>query len=318
MTMRDLIDELSGEIEIILANDFAITVTGTNYVPSSDDGGITFPNLDTKNQSCKLIETCVLYIDIRRSTELNLAHRPKTVAKLYSAFVRAMTKCARHYDGHVRGIIGDRVMVIYDKENAYVNAVNTAVLMHSTAKYLINKHFKQNEIACGIGIDAGRILATKTGFRRRGVEQYNYKSLVWLGRPANVASKLTDLANKDGESVTYQQLHSGYDVGGGSWQWFEQTPQQFLDGFDLGYNPRALNPKNPNWRSHIFSDRSIEIKAKTPPILMTKVVYDQFAKARPKDDMVLKGWFKKISPIKVTGYDGHVYGGDVIFTAFRD
>jgi|SRR5689334_5059946 class 3 adenylate cyclase len=36
------------------------------------------------------------------------------------------------------------------------------------------------------------------GLKRAGQcrEQYNCKNLLWLGRPANIASKLTDLANK--------------------------------------------------------------------------------------------------------------------------
>ena len=47
-------------------------------------------------------------------------------------------------------------------------------------EYIINRHFKANEVECGIGIDAGKMLATKTGLRRKGAEQANYKNLVWL------------------------------------------------------------------------------------------------------------------------------------------
>ncbi|TBG08447.1 adenylate/guanylate cyclase domain-containing protein [Rhizobium leguminosarum] len=317
--MNELRDELAGEVGTILAKEFAITVSTTNYVPNSSDGAITFPNLDASTQACKLIETCVLYIDIRRSTQLNLEHKPQTVAKLYSAFVRSMTKCARHYGGHVRGIIGDRVMVIFDKEDAYKNAVNTAILMHSTAKYVLNKHFSANEIECGIGIDAGRILATKTGFRRRGVEQYNYKNLVWLGRPANVASKLTDLANKKAETLTYPQLHSAFNAGGPSWTWLRVTPQQFLAGFDTVHYPAPsrLVPKDARWSSYLFSTESVDMKPATPPILMTKLVYDRFKQACPDDSSIKNGWFKKIDRLTVTGYSGDVYGGDVIFSVFK-
>jgi class 3 adenylate cyclase len=46
------------------------------------------------------------------------------------------------------------------------------------------------------------MMATKTGVRRR--------SLVWLGRPANVASKLTDLANKPEESVTIPVVQAAF------------------------------------------------------------------------------------------------------------
>jgi adenylate cyclase len=189
-------DEIDDEISKILASDFAIAVTGTSSVPHSGDPAITFPNLDDRFQRCEVIETAVLYVDIRRSTNLNLEHHPQTVAKLYSAFVRAMTRCAAEYRGHVRGIIGDRVMVLFNPSAAFTDAVNTAILMNTICKHVLNKHFKQNEVTCGIGIDYGRMLATKTGVRRHGYERHNYRSLVWLGRPANVASKLTDLANK--------------------------------------------------------------------------------------------------------------------------
>src|SRR3546814_17069669 len=83
--MSDLRDELAGEVETILSDAFTICTTNTAVAPHSDDVAITSPNLDAKTQSCKLIDTCVLYIDIRRSTELSIQHRPKTVAKLYSA-----------------------------------------------------------------------------------------------------------------------------------------------------------------------------------------------------------------------------------------
>ena len=160
MGTAELGDELEEEIGSILSADFVVEVTTTRSVPGMNDPSITFPNVDNSTLGAKLIETCVLYIDIRRSTELNLAHRPQTVAKLYSAFIRAMTRVARHYDGHVRGIVGDRVMVIFDAEASFINAVHCAVAMNTVASHIVNKHFKSNEVVCGIGIDYGRMLAT--------------------------------------------------------------------------------------------------------------------------------------------------------------
>lgn len=312
--MSDLRDELSGEVEIILSGDFAVTTTTTKSVPHSSDAAITFPNLDAKTQACKLIDTCVLYIDIRRSTELSITHKPQTVAKLYSAFVRAMTKCARHYGGHVRGIIGDRVMVIFDSEDCFANAVQCAILMNSAAKYVINKHFTRNEVECGIGIDSGKMLVTKTGFRRRGVEQHNYKSLVWLGRPANVASKLTDIANKGSQGMDLQTLSVAYarDVLD-PWTWVKEYPMNFVKNLDVAAG--ALTHKNPYYRSHIHTTEYFEERPATPPILMTEPVYNGFRMARPDSDTVKKGWFKKVT-VEVPGYKGNVYGGDVHFLAF--
>ena len=315
-TMSDLRDELSDEVGIILAADFSVTATSTSTVPHSSDGAITFPNLDTKTQACKLIDTCVLYIDIRRSTELSITHKPQTVAKLYSAFVRAMTKCARHYGGHVRGIIGDRVMVIFDCDDCFANAVDCAILMNSASKYVLNKHFMRNEVHCGIGIDAGKMLVTKTGFRRRGVEQHNYKNLVWLGRPANVASKLTDLANKSSETleIDTMQVAYGHNVFD-EWKWFKEYPINFVK--NLTVSGGIIEHNNPNYLSHIHSSEYLTTREATKPILMTAPVYNGFKTARPDDSSIKYGWFKKVT-LEVSGYTGDVYGGDVHFIAFRE
>lgn len=212
MSLEDLRDELSEEVAAIFDSQFSISVTETNTVPQSDDPAITFPNLDTQTQGSKLITTCVLYIDMRKSTDLSYAHKPRTVAKLYSAFVRAMTRTARYHGGHVRGIIGDRVMVLFDVKDCFANAVHCAIAMNTVAQYIINKHFKANEVRFGIGIDHGRMLVTKAGIRRHGIEQSNYRNLVWLGRPANVASKLTDAANKPAEFEMVPKVRVAYET----------------------------------------------------------------------------------------------------------
>lgn len=314
--MSDLRDELSDEVGIILAKEFDVTATATKIVPHSSDGAIKFPNLDAKTQACKLIDTCVLYIDIRRSTELSITHKPKTVAKLYSSFVRAMTKCARHYGGHVRGIIGDRVMVIFDCDNCFRKAVDCAILMNSTAQYVINKHFTRNDVQCGIGIDTGKMLVTKTGFRRRGVEQHSYKNLVWLGRPANVASKLTDIANKPAEGINCDMVRVGFQSAfSPDWHWVNVWPSQFSRDVSHTFLT-GMTHSNPNYRSHFITTEYIETRSATPPILMTDSVYRALKDAHPTVDYVVANWFKPVT-VEVPGYDGAVYGEDVIFTAFR-
>ena len=85
MGLKELRVEIDDEVSTVLGSDFAIEVTRTRAVPHASDPAITFPDVTTKTQGTKLIETCVLDIDIRRSTELNFSHRPKTVAKLYTA-----------------------------------------------------------------------------------------------------------------------------------------------------------------------------------------------------------------------------------------
>jgi class 3 adenylate cyclase len=313
VSLYNLKDDVESDVQTILSKEFSIEVTKTGSVPHSTDGGITFPNLDTKTQKCKMIETAVLYIDIRRSTELNLEHRADTVAKLYSAFVRSMTQCATFYGGHVRGIIGDRVMVIFNPSSAFTDSVNTAILMNSVAQHVINKHFTKNEVSCGIGLDYGRMLVTKTGIRRHGEEKHNYRSLVWLGRPANVASKLTDLANKTSFNTVPTVREGFYYPNIDQWAWIEVETDTFHGHLKPTYRDNHLVHADPHFMA--FHGTWKSTSSQTPPILMTEAVFKGFKSANPDTLSIQKGWWTPKS-VSVPGYAGKVYGGDVIKEIF--
>ncbi len=317
MKLASLREELDEEVSTILAPDFAITMTNTSLVPHSGGGGITFPLLDDRKQSCKLIDTCVLYIDIRRSTELNLQHRHTTMAKLYSAFVRAMSRCAIQHGGHVRGIIGDRVMVLFDSTNCFVSAVETAISMNSTATYVINKHFKANEVTCGIGIDAGPMLATKTGIQKQGHQQQSYRNLVWLGRPANIASKLTDIANKPIETMTYPALNVGRATPAlKDWNWRREGWINFLKGFTRDYIKGGWKHADPQVSAYFVSNETMTLRPATPSILMTQAVFNGFKVAEPNHSTFTKKLWKEVE-VSVPGYTGKVFGGDAVWTVFK-
>jgi adenylate cyclase len=307
--------DVSEEISAILAPNFVISLTSTSVVPHSDDAAITFPNLDAGSQGVKVVETAVLYVDMRRSTQLSLRHHPNTVAKLYSAFVRAMTRCAKVFNGEVRGIIGDRVMMLFDNADCYVNAVYTAILINSVCQHVINKHFPHEEVSFGIGIDYGRMLATKTGMRRHGSAQQSYRSLVWLGRPANVASKLTDNANKPEEAQELVKLRVGYDYlhNGTPPLYQDEWPHDFVQKFT--YDQARGVMVAPNFHSFTVVKERIVITPATPPILMSKRVYDGFKAARPFAPEVQNGWFTKVNR-SISDVPDEVFGGDVIYTAF--
>lgn len=323
MKLSDLRVSLDSEASTMLRGPFAVDVLDTTVVPHSDDVRITFPNLDERRQACKLIDTCVLYIDIRRSTELNLTHRATVVARLYSAFVRAMSRAARHYRGHVRGIIGDRVMVLFDSNNAFTDAVDCAMLMNTVASRILNKYFKKGEIACGIGIDAGKMLVTKTGIIKRGEDGPSYRNLVWLGRPANVASKLTDLANKPAETVTVTMVRASFDklfpAFPDDFRVEEFWPQEFVTQLGTGNAPHnhAFHSSGSLRRIETI-EREVELKSKTPPILMTRVVWDGFRKANSLRDAVTKRDWVHTVTVKVPGFEDTVYGCNLIKTAFDE
>lgn len=252
-------------------------------------------------------------MDLRNSTTIGEKHRRETLVRLYSAFVRAMSRCAGYYGGRVRNIVGDRVMVLFDQANCFSNAVNTAVLMHSVVEYLIDKHFTPNDIECGIGIDYGPMLIAKAGVIKRGNEHSASRQLVWLGRPANVASKLADEANKYLSWTTPTVCEGYYYQYIKEWHWLEIPIEDFVNKLQKTFSPTIKHPDqnfSTFFRSKDHQHRSL------PPILMTQSVFDGFKSSSPNDESITKNLWSKQS-LEVPGYKGVIYGGNVSFTSFQ-
>jgi len=306
-------DELDAEVRSILASSFKAVVTPTDTVPSVDDPDLTYPNLDTGEQRCKLLESCILHVDIRDSTVIGEKHRRETLVRLYSAFVRAMSRCAEHFQGRVRNIIGDRVMVLFDKENCFRNAVWTSILMNSVAQHIIDRYFSLNTIRCGIGIDYGLMLIAKTGVIKRGSESASSHSLVWLGRPANVASKLADEANKTRSWTSPKVMEGIHYKYINEFAWYDTPTSTFLDKLIETNSPILRHPDENFFafvQSVYYHSRSM------PPILMTQAVLDGFKAAQPDDNTIKKNLWKEQS-LTVSGYGGRVFGGDVIYPTVK-
>lgn len=149
------------------------------------------------NNVGKLIETAVLFADLRGSTELADINRRVTTAKILKVFLSEMARAARAHEAEVRGFAGDRIMVIIEKsEGAATKAVDVAVAMRDVVSSVINPALRTQfgqEIAVGIGIDYGLMLAARVGMPRNP----ELSDLVWVGSPANHASKLTDAAGRN-------------------------------------------------------------------------------------------------------------------------
>jgi len=319
MSIADLLQDLKNETQNILTPDFQVEVVETKTVPDLADSTITFANVEGQRILCKTIETCILFIDIRNSASISVERQPQTLARIYSSFVRSMILAARYFDGHVRDIIGDRLMVVFDRERCFQRAVDTAILMNTLSQYVIRPAVKRLvhdlEFRCGIGIDFGRMLVTKAGVPRKGNEREFYRSFVWLGKPANIASRLTDIAHKE---FSYQQ--QGVSVGfyypsTETWRWEDISYERFMEHLKPTYS-QVLKYDN-EYFSTFFKTSLPASRTTYPPILMTEAVYTGLKSENPDCDSVKKNlWAKQGNTIPE--YTGHIYGGDVIFTAGKE
>jgi adenylate cyclase len=305
MSIKDFLNEADDEVATIISSDFKIEVTNTDWVPGFDDPTITYDNLDDQVKRCKLLESCVLYVDIRNSATISAERQPHTLARVYSAFVRTMIKSVRHFGGHVRNIIGDRVMVVFDKKDCFPKAVRTGILCQTVAQRIIDRRITTFDFRCGVGIDYGKMLIVKAGAVRRGAEMEFYRSLVWLGRPANVASKLTDVANKvaqrtssGGVSVIHYYPYTD------KWLTLSQGYREFV--LALESNRLGGVTHKDRYVRHFYDNPPATSSYTPKPILVTKAVYDGYRAAVGAEAIEREGWATQ--SVTVPGYAGAVYG----------
>lgn len=156
---------------------------------------LTVPNIDNSKLSfgCTglIFEATVLFIDVRGSTAILNKHNKRAVAKLHVIYYHAIVRIATDTGGEIRSFNGDSLLVFYPgkTKDSLSNAVKAAMQMRYAITELINETLTSYvDINFGIGIDHGRILATKVGVGGDSTT----KDLIWIGNPVNKAAKISD------------------------------------------------------------------------------------------------------------------------------
>jgi class 3 adenylate cyclase len=332
MSNKDFFKELEADAIDILNTEFVYSKTPN--VPSVSDTEFSFDRAVQK--SGKEIETCVLYVDIRNSVNLSESMSPEDMGKVYTMFTKGVIKCAAHHNGFIRNIIGDRVMIVFPSENCFTNAVLCGISINHYCNTIMKDKCDGITFECGIGIDYGRMNVIKVGIPKQGSEGYDNKNLAWSGKPANIASRLTDLAKKKGNpsqiEVKYHKrnLFEGLDIGffglGGSSRLAsrmprrqEREPKPYFDevSTEVCSLEEFSNKISKVGDSMLYdsgkyvSHKTIEKKS-LPAILMTKEVYDGYAAANSTRKSVIKKYWKEIE-YDVKNYNGSLYGSDLFW-----
>jgi adenylate cyclase len=321
--VKKIIDEI--EKDVIDVTKTNLVHNNTLIVPSLNDSQLTYERGVEKKG--KIIKTCVLYVDIRNSVGLTEKHHNQTMGRIYTAFTKAVLKVAREHNGHVRNIIGDRVMIVFPVENCFTNAVDCAISINHISQYIINKYFTYVDFKCGIGIDFGELRVIKVGIQRNGTENGENKGLVWVGYPANLASRLTDNANKKFTEVYYEVLRNPFNP---LYNWrglslipssnpipnnqplysntiekIEMSAEEFAESIG-SIRPGELYMSGGKFISFAKKEKVYNY----PPILMTEDVYKGFKSNNPTRNDIVKNYWKE-KPHQIKNYKYKLFGGDV-------
>jgi uridylate cyclase len=162
------------------------------------------------NDGVKLHAT-VLYADMCDSTKLVDNHGKSFAAEVYKAYLTCAARIIKDRGGSITAYDGDRIMAVFIGDSKNSSAAEAALRINYAVRKIVNpaiKHQYTNssyELGHVIGIDTSKLLAARIGVR-------NDNDLVWVGRAANYAAKLSAIDDPNTIFITegvFNKLNSG-------------------------------------------------------------------------------------------------------------
>ena len=176
--------ESIGRIDEIL-NSSNNNYTELDYIPAESQ--LTYSNGFYVNATS-------LFVDLRDSSGLAEKHRRPVLAKMFRSFISEVIAIV---NGNSRckyiHIDGDCVSAIYDTplKTDIDSVFQDAAMINSLINILSCKFQKKGylSIQAGIGIDYGRLLFIKSGYKGSGLND-----IAWMGTELNNSAKLSSKA----------------------------------------------------------------------------------------------------------------------------
>lgn len=178
-------DDLNSEVGKIVKS--AWTERAGTVVPEDNSIGL--------GNDASRIEATVLYADLADSTLLVDSYDPAFAAEVYKAFLHCAAKLIRANGGKITAYDGDRVMAVYVGSFKNSAAVRTAMQLNLAVNEIIHPSLMAQypgvkyRLEHVVGIDTSELFVAKTGVRGNN-------DLVWVGRAANHAAKLSALSDQ--------------------------------------------------------------------------------------------------------------------------
>jgi class 3 adenylate cyclase len=148
-------------------------------------------DLPLGNTAVEFDRATVLYADLSGSTWLVDAKGWSFAAEIYKAYLHCAATIIRSEGGVIVSYDGDRVMGLFVGKSQTTPAARAGLKINFAVQEIVNPALKKQystlyEVKQVVGIDTSPIRAARTGVR-------GDNDLVWVGRAANYAAKLTEL-----------------------------------------------------------------------------------------------------------------------------
>jgi len=173
--------------------------TDVRAVPDPED-------LRLGNDGAKM-SGAVLYADIDGSTAMVDEMTATKAAKVYKAYLHCAAKIVKSEGGSITAYDGDRIMAVFIGDAKCTSAVRAGLRIRWATDEIVNPAYKaiykdSSFVLKQVGIDVSDLMAARIGVR-------GDNDLVWVGRAANYAAKLSSLSE---QPYTTFITKSVYDV----------------------------------------------------------------------------------------------------------
>jgi class 3 adenylate cyclase len=195
---------LKDDLQDSVRKTFRAAWTERNGREVPSDTSVTLGNDGIK------LEAAVLYADLADSTGMVAQFTAQSAGEIYKTFLHCAAKIIEDDSGVVTAYDGDRIMGVYLGDNKRTKAMRSALRIKWAVSNIVQKQMvefyshRTYTVRHVVGIDVGELLVAKTGVR-------GANDLVWVGRAANVAAKLSSFPHQFSSYVTSSVYDSAND-----------------------------------------------------------------------------------------------------------
>jgi len=209
-------DDLTAEVKATFSAQWEVQTT--TVVPAAED-------LRLNANHAKDLETAtVLYADMDGSTNMVDNFDWTFSAEAYKTYLRCAAEIIKSENGVIAAYDGDRVMAVFTGKSKNTSAVRCALKINFAVCKIIrpalsaqypSKAFTLKHV---VGVDTSRLRTARIGVR-------GDNDLVWIGRAANYAAKLTTLPDKATwiTKSVYDNMHDDVKYSNGTNMWEART-----------------------------------------------------------------------------------------------
>lgn len=170
-------------------------------------------DLQLGNHAGHFEKMTVLYADLNGSTAMVDSLHWGTSAEVYKAYLHCAAKLIKDEEGTITAYDGDRIMAVFIGNSKNSSAVRCALKINTLVNDVINPAFNATHlwdnftVRHTIGIDTSEIHAARIGVK-------NDNDIVWVGRAANHAAKLTTLSDHPIwiSDEVYENMHESLKI----------------------------------------------------------------------------------------------------------